>query len=166
MIAARQKFLLHHYARVAGLSDEEYRVILSETVGVRSSTAPAFGQAGFDRVMARLEEALCERVAAGVITDPIGRDRWITTRDYWRRRCPSATRLSTRQAARIRELWGAAQESLPPAARTLGYLRGVMERATGRQDIGTRGLSPREAAQVIDALQALSSRDLCHKTPA
>ena len=65
MIGQRQKFLMHHYPRVAGLSQATYHRVLLSCAGVRSAADRAMSQDGFERCMAAFETMLAERVAQG-----------------------------------------------------------------------------------------------------
>jgi hypothetical protein len=168
MIQNRQKFLLHHYARAAGLSDPAYRSILRRYAGVTSAAHKAFSQSGFDRVMAALETTLFDRVNRGEAPDPLGADRWIHSEFYWRGRLPDNNYVNARQALCIRELWEALQSSLPPEHRTIAYLAGIIHKATGKQNVGYAALTSSEAGALIDALRdrlawaAEPQSSLCH----
>jgi hypothetical protein len=153
MIQDVQKGIIHLYARAADLSDPTYRNILREHAGVSSAADRRFSQAGFDAVMAALETALFTRVHEGNVPNPIGRHRKIRSEFYWRHRLPQEGFITSRQAHRIEELWAGLLPYIDPEKQNKSYLRAIMVRATGRQDIGSGPLTFRQAAMVIDALQ-------------
>jgi hypothetical protein len=149
----KQKFLLHHYAGAAALGEPEYRALLQANAHVPSAADRRFLQDGFDRCMAALESLLFDRVARGVVIDPISKgDRWIRSRTYWQRKLPAPGLINTRQAHRISELWARLQEHLPPAQRDLSYLCGIIHKSTGKRDIAVHALTNREADHLLDAL--------------
>lgn len=152
MIKDVQKGLLHIYAHAAGLSDPAYRNVLREEAGCVSAADSDFRQNGFERAMARLEATLFDRVDRGLVSDPIGRSRWIRSRDYWRRRLPRRGFSTTRQSHRILDLWSRLAPALPEDARSFDYLGGIIRQAVGRRADAV-SLSQSEAAAVIDALQ-------------
>lgn len=164
MIEIRQKFLLHHYARAAGLSDAAYRDILRKNTGCVSAADPAFSQAGFDSSMAALETVLFDRVDRGVTPNPLGLDRYILSPDYWRRRTAGARAglMTTRQLNRIRSLWPLVADSLAitdPWDRVgMTYLIGIARKAAGRQvPSDLENLTLQQAHRLVDALQDRAS---------
>ncbi len=153
MISNRQKFLLHHYPRVAGISDATYRRVLATCAGVRSAAEDAFTQEGFERCMAALETMLAERVAQGIVQSPVGRDRHILSLSYWRRRLPHDGCANSRQIRRIRQLWDLLSDVLPPEDRSMPYLLRIATRAMGRSaPMDCTQWSSVEAGWVLDAL--------------
>lgn len=153
MISHRQKFLLHHYARLAGISDATYRRALLSCAGVRSAADADMTQRGFERAMAALEVMLSERVAQGVVLSPVGRDRHVAAIDYWRGRVPRDGYANTRQIHRIHQLWGLLSDTLPEPDRWIGYLLRIVTRAIGRSAPSDLvQLTAAESGWVIDAL--------------
>lgn len=153
MIKAQQKALIHIYKNAARLSDLDYRDVLRRNAAVNSAADRSITQAGYERAMATLETILFARVAAGEIPTPIGRSRWIRNEFYWRHKLPASGSINSRQAHLIERLWISLQEHLPPGARNLTYLAGILYRATGRRQVGYYALTIQQAACLIDALR-------------
>lgn len=153
MIAGRQKALLHIYAAAASLTDHQYRHILRRCAGVPSAADDQLTQAGFERAMAALETTLFDRVDRREVSDPIGRNRWIGLRFYWRNRLPGDGRINSRQIHRIEELWETLLPHLLPECRSLNYMAAIIAKSTGKRDVGLTALTSAEAGFVIDALQ-------------
>lgn len=153
MIHASQKMLLHVYAGAARLSDPTYRNYLAAAAGVNSAADPSMSQSGFEAAMAALETVLFQRVAAGEVPDPRGRNRYIRSEFYWRDKLPKAGLINSRQAHRIEGLWIALCNWLPPEQRNLEYLGRIVRKATGKRDPGITALTDREAGCLIDALK-------------
>lgn len=145
--------LLHIYADAARLDDPTYRSCLREHAGVVSAADPDFSQHGFDHSMAALETVLFERVHRGMVTNPLGKNRYIRDETHWRDRLPRRGHLNTRQVYKINELWTRLQEYLDPAQRNLLYLTGIIRKATGKLDSGFSALTSSEAENLIDALK-------------
>jgi hypothetical protein len=153
MIGQRQKFLMHHYPRVAGLSQATYHRVLLSCAGVRSAADRAMSQDGFERCMAAFETMLAERVAQGQVPSPVGRDRWILSLFYWRRKVPADGCANSRQVYRIRQMWDLLSDSLPHSHRTHDYLHRIITRCIGQsapKDLCA--LSTAQAGWVMDAL--------------
>ncbi len=161
----RQKFIIHHYARAAGLPEAMYRRMLRVHAGVGSAADPYFSQQGFDRLMAAFETVLFQKVDRGQVEDPRGNDRWIHNEFYWRNRLPQPGFINTRQAHRIRILWKQLQDYLPPEKRSVAYLARIIHKATGKANVGYQALKFWEAEYLIDALTDRLSY-AARKTPA
>ena len=153
MLHNRQKFYLHHYARLAQINEPTYRNILREKASCSSAADRSFGQAGFEQAMAALETVLFTRVRAGEIANPLGSDKWIHSEFYWRRRLPRSGVINTRQAWQIEKLWAGLCPYLPHDKRNMDYLGGIIRKATGKRDAGYAALTFNEAALLIDALK-------------
>ena len=153
MLNNKQKMFLHIYADAASLSDPAYRDILKTHAGVCSSADRMFSQAGFDGAMSALETVLFDRVHAGVVPDPRGQVRYISSEFYWRTRNPGVGRINSRQAHKINQLWNQLCEWIPADQHAVVYFAGIVHRATGKQDIGLSALSSSEADSVINALK-------------
>jgi hypothetical protein len=153
VIDRKQKMLLHLYADAAGLSDPAYRDQLRHAAGVASAADRTMSQTGFERAMAGLETVLFFRVDAGEVPNPIGRSRWIRSRNYWRGRLPKQGMLNSRHAHRIEQLWNLLQDYLPEEHRHLNYLAGIIRKATGKRDPGYTSLTASEAECLINALK-------------
>lgn len=157
MLRRRQKMLIHIYKEAASLDDPSYRALLREHAGCSSAADPAFSNPGFDRVISALERELFSRISENRVRDPRP-SRYIKDEFYWRRRCGvdpksgAAGYITTRQAHRIDELWQKILPSLTPEQRRPEYLKGIIQKATGKPDVGLAPLTYAQAAQVIDAL--------------
>jgi hypothetical protein len=147
----REKFLLHHYARAAQITEATYRLILIEEAGCDSAASPMMTQAGFEKAMATLEAMLFSRVAKGQVQDPRPRDRYIMSDTYWRRKLPRPAGITSRHRYRIEELWAELRQLLPPGTGTTAYLLGIVNKAVGC-DAEIHQLSAGGAGKVIDAL--------------
>ena len=79
---AKQKMLIQIYRRAAGLRDYEYRRLLMENTGCRSSTDGTWTQEAFDSAMAALETILFERVAQARVANPLPLNRHIRAEFY------------------------------------------------------------------------------------
>jgi hypothetical protein len=153
VITHRQKFLIHHYPRAAGISDATYRRVLATCAGVRSAADDAFAQDGFERCMAAFETMLAERVAQGIVQSPVGRDRHILSLSYWRRRLPHDGCANSRQIRRLRQLWDLLSDVLPSEDRSHEYLLRIATRAIGKAaPPDMTQWSATEAGWVMDAL--------------
>lgn len=150
MIRPDQIKLLHIYAHAAGLSKPAYRQILRTHAGVPSCADPAMTQHGFEAVMAAIETVLWQRAADGAVPRPTS---WrFQDQHYWRKRLPAAGRINSRQFHRINQIWLQLCEFLPAAQTTGEYFAGIVQRATGRADLGASALTAAQAGLVIDAL--------------
>jgi hypothetical protein len=155
VLTNHQKGLLHIYAAAAGLSDPDYRRIIARHAGERSAASAEFTQSGFDGAMAALETVLFDRVDQGLADCPVENgNRWIRSRDYWRRKLPHASRINSRQAFEIRRLWELLTDHLPEAKANPSYFAGLVAKATGRPAKRPDALSAAEAGQVIEALKS------------
>jgi hypothetical protein len=150
---ATQKALIHIYKAAANLPDHQYRQILAECSGCRSAGDERMSQAGWEKAMASLEAVLFDRVARGLVPNPIGRNRWIRSDSYWRNRLPKGGKINTRQHHSIRELWDQLTGYLPIECRTTAYFTGIVQQATNKGDLGVTALTGHEAGLVIDALK-------------
>lgn len=156
MIEATQKRLVHEYARAARMEEATYRNYVRSEAGVSSVGDPRMSQAGFERLMARLEEFLFQQVDAGKVPDPIGVHRRIRDRFHWRNRLPRDGGINSRQAYMIQERWTRLSSFLPEDKRTIDYLAGIVRRATWRpvdNNPSTWHLTATEADKILDALQ-------------
>ena len=152
----------HIYARAANLPEVTYRAYLRELAGVNSCSDASFEQAGFEAVMAALETVLWDRVDRGLVPDPRRSSRYISSRDYWRRKQPPSGMMTTRQSWLIRELWRHLQPWLPADDRNPAYLDGIIRKAISRQP--SNDIRSAEAAAIISALQdRLSSMVASHE---
>lgn len=160
-IGKREKMFLHIYKQAAGLADPEYRRVLRECSGCSSSADRRFAAHHFRAAMSRLEALLWVRVDEGLAPPPDAADH-IRRRDYWREQVGLAAppaRITTGQVARIENIWR--QLRAPLGERwTVPYFAGVVQRATGRANVGTTALTTLEARTVIDALAAMLTRCL------
>jgi hypothetical protein len=166
MIQLRQKALLHIYAAAADLPAPVYRDILRRAAGVSSAADRSLSQGGFERAMAALETVLFQRVAAGEVDNPVGRCRYIQSQTYWRAKLPREGLINSRQAYRIQDLWTRLQEFLPEADRNLGYLAGIIRKATGKPDPGYTCLTCAEADCLINALRDRLAHAISHQPSA
>jgi len=151
VIAKTEKKLIHIYAGAAGLTDQEYRGLLSDLTGKRSCADHEFSHADCDRVLASLEGVLFDRISRGVVRDPRGRSRWIREEWHFRSRYArqSAGVITPRQDHRIAQLWTQLSEFLPDPS--TDYLARLIRRSIGRP-VSIPALSFAQAASVLDAL--------------
>jgi hypothetical protein len=131
-ITAKQLRLIHIASRQAGLSDPQYRTVLRTVAGVESSKA--LDQAGFENVMAVLEE------------QGFGAGSACPARDYWKGRAAAG---GGRLEHKICEL----------APRQKYRLEGLCLRfSRGRTDQPGK-LSPRESLDLINMLNVAIERE-------
>lgn len=149
-----QNTLLQIYRRAARLDESDYRALMREASGCVSARSPYWSNAAFDDCMARLEAVLFDRVERGAAPDPAAAgNRHIRERYHWRAKRGGAPGiLTTRQIWKIQQCWLELVPHLEPKARNLGYLAGIIKKATGRPDVGLTALTKSEADLVIDAL--------------
>lgn len=126
----KQLYWIHQYKRWAGLTDPEYRGLLTRAAGVRS--AADLDNRGFDRVMPALESALWHRVDEGLVPEPEHDGR--LARDYWRRRAPAKGMCNTRLRWEVLQFWAQLVEMLPPDSRHDRYLAGILAKSAGSGD--------------------------------
>lgn len=148
-----QRILIQIYRRAANMADADYRRLLLANTGCRSSTQATWTQESYDAAMAALETILFERVAQGRVENPIGRDRYIRAEFYWRNKNPGQGYINSREVHKITQLWTLLGEYLPAENCSLQYFRGIVAKATGRQDIGLGRLTAKDAHRVIVALK-------------
>ena len=154
MIDNRQKALLHIYKDAADLRDHTYRDLLQRHSGCRSAADKMFSQAGFEEAMAALETILFDRVARGIVPDPIANGhRHIRKATHWRDRLPARGYINSRQVHRITDLWQTLLSYLPPDKQTDAYFGRIITRATGKSDLGVGALTSHQAGMVINALK-------------
>ena len=157
MIHNRQKMLIHIYKEAAELTEAYYRELLVRHAGYRSAAAKSFPQHGFDLVMAALETVLFDRVDQGIVPDPIGSNRHIRSRDYWRGRLVQTGMINTRQLHQITALWNQLAPMIgfadPNAPNAMHYIMRIVCRSIGREIVGLESLSLSEASNLIDALK-------------
>lgn len=151
MLNNKQKFLLHHYARAAGINQPTYRQILRSRAGCASAADRQFSQSGFDRAMASLETILFQRVDEGHVPDPIGADRYIRSRAYWRNKSGHGNLINSRQLHQIEQRFNQLREWLPRTKSDRDYLLRIVARSIGRHK-QLHQLTQPEAGFVLDAL--------------
>lgn len=149
----KQRILIQVYRRAADLNDPDYRAILAEASGCRSSMDHDWTQPAFDRTMALLETRLFARVYICEVDNPIGKNRYIKQEFYWRRRVACGGEINSRQVHKINELWTLLTPRLKPQERNTVYFAGLVTKATGRTDVGISRLSSSDAWHVIEALK-------------
>lgn len=142
--------IVQMYRRYGRLGDQEYRELLHQVTGCRSSRDESLTDHDFDRFMARLETRAHLAEANGVAEG--SRPPRIRDWYYWRKRCPTSQRPSSRELYRIERGWEQLQPYLLEEQRTPEYLRGIAAHAVGHQVRLIADLSNRETLQVIDAL--------------
>lgn len=166
-IGNREKMYVHIYRDLAGMPEMRYRQLLLKYSGCESVADRDFDPVHFRLVMAALEAALFERVAAGEIESPIGRNRYVRDDGYWRREASKVDppgRITSGQVGKINELWNLLRPSLGDKW-TPSYFAAIAARCTGSSDIGRRPLNNREAKIVIDALQDKLTKAMAKVTP-
>ena len=147
---ARQKQLVHQYARWAQLPVQEYRALLEQVSGCASSAHPALTQYHFDQFMARIETVLDYRVQEQIVPLP---SAW-RSRSYWRNRLPEDGQANSRQIHEIYDWWYKLQPYMPQDRRNAGYLRALAARACRVKWVGAiTDLTGKQAGQVIEALK-------------
>ena len=155
MIQNQQKALLHIYANAAELSESAYRSVLSHASdGACASAADRdFSQQHYELAMAELETVLFSRVHAGIIDNPIGRNKYINQEFYWRNKLPEYGKINSRQFRKINELWEKLCPYLAPDQRNPRYFAGIVYHATSKRDLIVSALTHNEASMLIDALK-------------
>lgn len=155
----RQKAMLKMYQRYASMPDQEYRALLHQQTGARSSTAAHLTQFHFDCVMPLIEIrahlAETNRVAVGRRPPKI--KNWY----YWRERSPRKGGAGTRLLWKIDTLWKILAEKLDPEKRgprhegdaPRWYLHAMAAHACGHPVEHIRDLTQGEAAMLIEALK-------------
>lgn len=167
MIGDKQKRLLHIYAHAGAIEDPTYRNILRGLAGVSSAADPEMNQQGFESCMAALEKMLFMRVDKRQVDDPIGRSRYIFTRDYWQRRQAKDGRCNRRHVYAIRSLFTRLCEFLPEEQCTDAYLQGIVSHSIGR-NTDLPDLNVDAAGMVIVALKdriAYAEKNVCQGVP-
>lgn len=153
MIHNRQKALLHIYKNAAALSEPSYRNILRDAAGVSSAADRRLSQVGFEAAMASLETTLFSRVDSGHVPNPLGRNRLIASRSYWRAKVRPTGMINSRQCHEIMQRWQQLCEFQEPEKSNTTYFHGIIARATGRREpCGPAALSNAEAGFVLNAL--------------
>lgn len=151
-----QKAVLQMYRRYAGMSDGEYRQLLQEQTGCRSSTAAELTNHHYDRVMALVETRahLAEINGLSVGKRPARIADW----HYWRKRVPGFGKINTRQHRMIFALWSDLQKlARDERGKTSAYLAGIIRQALGK-DVRIDDMSDAEAGAVIEALKDYQRR--------
>ena len=82
MLTNAQKALLKRAQRQAGIEDAEYRDLLDQLCGCRTSTDRRLGDANLDQLLAYFEAVYWRAVDAGTRTPP-GRGDVFQRRGYW-----------------------------------------------------------------------------------
>lgn len=154
-IGNREKMYVHIYRDLAGMKELRYRQLLLKYSGCESVADRDFDPVHFRLVMAALEAALFERVAAGEIPSPVGTSPYVREETYWRKQAQKQDppgQITSAQLGKINELWNLLRPSLGEKW-TPQYFAAIAARCTGATDIGRRPLNNREAKIVIDALR-------------
>jgi len=147
----RQIIKLQIYKRAAALSDPDYRDLLAEVTGARSSTEPGNTQWHYDQVMAKIEAILDYRVQEGIVGPPPKHQ--VPRLTYWRGRLATGGAMNARQRYRIDKLWAQLCQYLPPDQRTPRYLAGIASQASASRVRDTYSLKAWQASMLIDALK-------------
>ena len=147
----RQKYLVHLYPALAGLSDAQRRDVLRTVTGYASAANRRLTQRDFDRVMAHYEALLDYRIQEGFVERPPRKK--VSNLHYWRDRLRDPGEMTTRQRWKMFELWKMLKEYLPPEQRTLEYLAAIAAKATGQHVNSIFDLQAWQAGLVIEALK-------------
>lgn len=142
--------IVQMYRRYAGLCDQEYRELLHQVTGCRSSRAPSLTQFDFDRTMARMEVRahLAETNGCAHGRRPAVIQDWY----YWRRRLPTKQRASSRELWKIDQVWQQLLPYLPQEQRTPAYLLGMAAHAVGHPVEHVHDLGVAQSLLLVDAL--------------
>jgi hypothetical protein len=135
------------YQILAGMDDQDLRIIIREVSGQLNEQSPKLTQHHFDRLMVRLEMRVAEAVEAGTAAWPPGFKPC-----YWRLR-NQAGHINHRQSREIRELWENLVTYLPETDRTEAYLLAIAKHGCGRKVESIHRLTGWQASNVIDALK-------------
>jgi len=144
----RQIITVQTYRRMAKLPDCEYRAILAEIAGCRSSKDAGLTNFHFDRVMASIEAKLAWRVEEGFVPAPAG-----VKLHYWRTRLPTDGAANSRQMHKVWELWDELKPHLPEADRTDKYLAAIAGKACGYHVRDIWNLKAWQAHNLTEALK-------------
>jgi hypothetical protein len=145
-----QVSIVQMYRRYSGISDEEYRLLLHQVTGCRSSRDESLDQHAFDRFMARLEVRAHLAETNGLAAGP--RPTRIRAWYYWRNRCPSGQRPSSRELWKVDRVWALLLPYLPAEQQSHEYLRSIAAHAIGRRVDHVHSLSQHQVLNLIDAL--------------
>lgn len=149
----RQKGILAKYRRAGKFADQEYRELLYQCTGVRSSTHKGLTQHDYERVMASIETRLEYRIREGYLGSTEPSHHGIRNIRYWRKKLPQKGAINTRQRHRILDiLWPELCEFLPPEQCTHEYLCGIATQACGYRVRHLHDMQAWQAACLIDAL--------------
>ncbi len=107
------------------MSRAEYEDVLDRVGGVRTSLA--LSHSGFDKVMARLEAILWQRVDEGLVKAPDMK----LARYYWRDRLPKPGMVNTRLRWKLERFWSLLRDYAPPQNRGDDYLARIIAKASG-----------------------------------
>lgn len=158
MISAEQKGRIKQYQNAAALSDAEYRALLVEVTGMRSTTEAAFSNHDVDEVMCHLEATIEQRIAAGHPTArwPMIRGRVASPR-FWRdRKGPKGT-PSTRERfvdGEVSDDLGSALVAMEQLGFNRGYCEAVARKCCHRAfPWGIDDANAREKRIIVAALE-------------
>lgn len=126
MWTRHQIITVQQYRRHARLNDAEYRGLLFDLCGARSSKDRGLTNWHFDHFMAALESKLAWRVEEEVVPAPDG-----IKLSYWRTRLPKDGEANSRQMHKVWALWELLRPHLQEADRTKDYLASIAAKACG-----------------------------------
>ena len=161
-----QKGRVHQYKGWAGLTDHQYRAIIyqhahtppTQEHPIRSAGDTRLTELDFDYIMAAIEGALEEAIEAGRVDVPAT----LPDLHYWRNRCPSPERPSTRQIDTFKKLANAYLGV--DDRKQWGYIVWLLRRIAGRDTVQTiEDLSCREAEQAIRSIRGRLRRHIADR---
>ena len=147
----RQKYLVHLYPTLAGLTDPERRQVLFEVSQCTSAKHPALTQWHFDQVMARYETVLAQRVRDGRVDRPPRAK--VGNLLYWRRRLPADGGANSRLLHKIDALWSQLLPYLPDDKQTDRYLCDIATFACGYHVRDRYALKAWQGTLLVEALK-------------
>lgn len=151
MWSNRQKFLVHLYARAAGLAAPEYRAILHAATAAHSAADRSLTQYHFDQAMAQLEAVLDYRIQEGFVPAPD--PRRIRSLGHWRRRLSSGAQVNARHLHVLLDLWHQLSPHLTESQRSDAYLLAIAAKACGAPVADLCALRAHQAGIVCSALR-------------
>lgn len=152
-----QIITVQKYRRWAELPDCDYRGLLEEIGGARSSKDRGLTNWHFDRVMAAIESKLAYRVEEGFVEAPAG-----VKLSYWRTRLPADGEANSRQMHKVWSLWELLRPHLPEADRTTKYLAAIAAKACGYHVKDVFDLKAWQAHLLTEALKDRLQYALSH----
>lgn len=171
----KQKATLAIYRKTADMAEQEYRAMLFQLTGCRSSTDRRFTDRDFAEVMAAMELRVAEKWGRGEIDHlPTG----VGNLNYWRSQLPEAGQINSRK---LRLIYGLhadlAKVSLvkTDAASRATYLVAMAKQALGTTPIAQdraagikqlTDLTDTEANLLISALRARLAQEIRPCQPA